>query len=204
MAPLVPLVRPTEYFEEHPDPLDIGIGVFACSLVGTVVVFVTLVNVLQGQVQDATPEFVEQVYDELWTPLLLAKAVLILAFLAAGVIMHYGHPRVETDGSLRDALAVAGWAHAPFVLELPIAHLLYRRRASGTTIVDTTPEQVIELAWSIEDPTSLPDVLLAIVVVGWSVIILAAGTAATHDVDVRRTVGPALLVGLGFLVLRFS
>ncbi len=116
-------------------------------------------------------------------------------------LLHRLSGGTDGEGSYGDALAVAAWGHAPQILAFPVeyAHSWYHLRDRRIDISSAEAfaaerealEASIEFTW-------LP---IAVIVSAWTVYILAYGTVATHDADLMDTIGPALLVGLGLLVL---
>ncbi|TYL40231.1 YIP1 family protein [Natronococcus pandeyae] len=206
MAPQSPLVSPAEYFEQEPhNPHTAGLVVFIGYLVVSIAMFALLVNVIFGQVENAPPEFdraVDQAVSEIIVPMTFFLVLIsVLALLVIAALMHYLSGGSRTAGSFGNAVAVAGWAYAPNLLTLPLSYAHARYEIQQQTFDGSDPqtlERQLEMAQL--DGTGLVPFLLLVVTVGWSVYILAYGTAATHDVDLSDALLPAAIVGIGAFV----
>lgn len=206
MGPKSPLVRPREYFETRLEPLGPGLGVFALYIVGMAIFSYAVIRLVFAQVENLPPEgqraMARALPQVLGTFVVILVVTAVIGLLVVAAIMHVFSASAESDGSFADAIAVAGWAYAPDVLAVPVNYLLAWRYARGLTLDGSDPETLVAQVESLQAPTGIAEGLLALVVVAWSVYILAYGTAGTHDADIEQTILPALLVGVGSLLFR--
>lgn len=202
MAPRTPLVRPRAYFAERVDAVAPGLGVFAAHLVGTFVFLYLVVRVLLGRLSGLDPAeeraLRSALRELLFTFAFVTAVVSVIALLAVAAVMHYGSP----GGDYADALAVAGWAYAPDALALPVRAALARRRARAVVGDATSPEALAARTEAFEAAATGPTLLIEVVVVAWSVYLLAHGLAGASDADVSETAVPALFVGIVSLAVR--
>ena len=201
MPPRHPLVVPQRYFETHTDPFMPALAIFALHVAGSIALIYATVNLFLSRVHDIPPGTEAAVFEVLGTITIVYIGIEIASLLIVAGIMHV---LVGSDatGSYRDAVAVAGWAYAPDIVLLPFGYLRAWVELRDRTFDGADASALAAEIESLDDPTGLLDFILLLLFVGWSVYILARGTAATHDVEVGRTIGPALLVGFGAVVFR--
>lgn len=205
MSPVSPLFRPYEYFDTRPEPLASGLVVFGLYVLGTAAFVYAVIRLFVGQIENLPPEgqrALSRVVPEVFgafVGLFVVLAVVAVVLIAA--VMHYAIGGPETAGTFADAVAVAGWAYAPDVLTIPVRYLLAWYHAQTLTLDGSDPEVLSAQVEAAQQPSGGVELLLTLIVIAWSVYILARGTAGTHDVDDSRTILPALLVGLGALVM---
>lgn len=201
VPPRTPLLSPETYFDRHPNPVLPGLGVFAAYALGTVVGLYAAVSLLLGRIENAPPALERAMNDVLGTLAVLTLVIAVIALLVVAAVMHYLVGGSGTDGTYGDAVAVAGWAYAPDAISVPINYLLLRRDLSRQSFDGSDPEVLQAQLEAMQDPSGVGSLVVVVFAVGWSVYILAGGTAGTHDVDLGTAVGPALLVGIGSLLL---
>lgn len=200
MAPRTPLLHPREYFEHRSDALVTGSVVFALHVIGSVLLLLALIYTLLGRAEGLPPEAWDAVWGVVPPFLLFFVAVAVGSLLLVAAVMHFV---VGGDGSYGDAVAVAGWSYAPELLSIPVDYLIAQYRLAGVSFDGSDPARFTAELEALEEPTGIGDALLALIVVGWSVHILAKGTAGSHGVDVGKAIAPALLIGVVSFVLRF-
>lgn len=205
MPPVSPLVRPHEFFDTRPDPLAAGLGVFGLYVLGTAAFIYGVLQLFVGQIENLPPEgqrALSRVLPEVFGTFVGFFAVLsVVAVLLIAAIMHFAAGGPETAGSFADAVAVAGWAYAPDVLALPLRYLLAWYHVQSLTLDGSDPALLAAQVEAAQQPSGGAEILVTLAVIAWSVYILARGTAGTHGVEDARTILPALLVGLGALVM---
>lgn len=205
MPPRSPLVSPYEYFDTRPDPLAAGLGVFGLYVLGTAAFIYAVLQLFVGQIDNLPPDgqrALSRVIPEVFGTFVGFFVVLsVVAVLLVAAIMHYAIGGPETAGSFADAVAVAGWAYAPDVLALPVRYLLAWSHAQSLSLDGSDPAVLAAQVEAAQQPSGGAEILVTLAVIAWSVYILARGTAGTHAVDDARTMVPAVLVGLGALVM---
>lgn len=177
MAPLTPLFRPREYFADNPRAFNGGMGVF--TLYAGVLVFALLLA------DDVTV---------LSLIGLFTIATLVISLLGIAFVMHELVGGDDTAGSFRDAAGVAGWGFAPDVLAFLVQILVTAWRYGNT-------HDYVDARSGVAGTLGIG---FSLVVVGWSVYILALGLSGTHDVRGKTALVPALLIGGVFLLLLVS
>lgn len=202
MAPRTPLFRPKAYFESRGSTLTPALGVFALYVVGSIVLTYALADLLLAQVDDAPAEFEAALNSVMGTMVVFLVIIAIVALLLVAAIMHYLSGDGES-GSFGDAVAVAGWAYAPNLLALPVKYADARRYFEGLSFDGSDPAVLATQLETVDESTTAVSTVLTLLVVAWSVFILAKGAAGTHDTVVDDTIGPALLIGVGVLVMEF-
>ena len=201
MPPSVPLLHPREYFERHPSPLLSGLGVFTLHAIGLVVMLYAAVSLLLGRIENAPAGLERAMYDVLGTVALFTLVLAVVVLLVVAAIMHILVGGGQTAGTFGNAVAVAGWSYAPNALAVPVNYLLMRR-AIGRLSFDGSDPAVLEAQMeTAQDPSGVGSMLVSLLVIAWSVYILAEGVAGTHDVDVSKAAGPALLIGVGAFLM---
>lgn len=199
MPPMAPLFNPEEYFASRGSTLLSGLAVFALNVIGTILVIWLTAQLLVNRMNSLPPGLDRALFNVIGTMAIVIVVVSLIALLVIAAIMHVP---ARGDGTFVDAMAVAGWSYAPDVIVLPISFLVARWRIRQLPTNLSTREFTTQVQM-IESSIGVPDVVISLFVVGWSVYILAKGTAGTHDVDVRKTIVPALVIGVGSLILRF-
>lgn len=205
MSPSTPLLRPLAYFEARSDPLGPSLAVFGGYVLGMVVFIWAILRLFIAQIENLPPEG-QQAFSRVFPQVLgsfvgIFVVVSLIGLAVVAAIMHYGSGGSETAGSYGDAIAVAGWAYAPNLLALPVQYLLAWFHVRSLTLDGSDPRMLAAQVEAIQQPTGGAEILVTLVVVIWSVYILARGTAGTHEVDDARTILPALLVGAGSFVM---
>ena len=201
MSPRTPLVDSRAYFESRSRPLASALGVFSIYVLIEFAAVVWLAFWLLGRAEDLP----QAAYQAMWglIPGMFVGyiVVVILAISVVTVIMHYWGSAGK-DGSLSHTLAVAGWSYAPNLLAVPIS-LAWTRYDLRTLTIDGSDPATFqaEIDRISQDITGVVDFGIELVVIGWSVVILAHGVAAIHDVDTSQTWPPAILIGIGALLL---
>lgn len=205
MSPRTPLLRPLEYFETRPDPLGSGLVVFGIYVLGMAVFIYAVLRLFMAQIENLPTEgqraFSRVLPEVLGTFVGLFVVLSVIALAVVAAIMHYGSGGPETAGTYGDAIAVAGWAYAPNLLALPVQYLLAWYDARSLTLDGSDPQVLSAQVEALQQPTGPGEILVTLLVVVWSVYILARGTAGTHEIDDARTILPALLVGIGSFLM---
>ncbi|WP_170972342.1 YIP1 family protein [Natronorubrum halophilum] len=201
MAPRTPLFRPNAYFATRSDVLFLGLTVFALYVVETLVLFYALMYLLLDQIRDAPPALESAMNEVFSTVAVFTVFIAVVALLVVAAIVHYGSGGTDTDGTFADAVSVAGWAYAPELVTMPLSYLAARREIATLTFDGSDPATLQRQFEAVQQSVGPASFVILLATVVWSVYILAAGTAGTHDVDVRKTILPALLVGFGSFLL---
>ena len=200
MAPRTPLLDPTDYFSERETAVRDGLLAFGCFAVANGVLMYVLSQLLFDRVTGLTRETRTTVVSTV-VPSAMAGAV--VAWIVVAAVMHYLGGSESNSGTFGDALAVAGWAYVPDLLVMPLSFLYVRERLGSLSIDATDPSAFaaeLEAAQAGLTLGAIP-LLLRAIAIGWSVYVLAYGTAETHDAPLEATVGAAALVGIGSFVL---
>lgn len=202
MAPITPLLKPYEYFEETSDPLPGGTIIFSLHVIVELAVFYIIFQAILNQVDNLPAGLESEMTSMLVLVAVFFAIIFVIAWVLVAAIMHYGSGGNSTDGTLRDALGVTGWAYGPNIVLAPAALAYAWREVQHISLdasdMDTLVEQAEAMDGVVYEPISL--LMLAVVVI-WSVYILSKGTAATHDVPFERALLPAIIVGAGAIVL---
>lgn len=202
MPPRTPLLDPYAYFHDRYDSFLPGAVVFVAHVVVDLVLVFAVVWLLFQQISNPPTGLWSQLVSLLIGTALLSLLIYLIAWLVVGALMHYLSGGSQTDGTLSDALGVAGWAYAPELLfALPTFAFAWNHIRS-LTLDGSDPERLVAELEAIEQLGLHPlEIVFLFVIVGWSVYILAKGTSATHNVPIEKTVPPAAIVGLGSFVL---
>lgn len=201
VPPSHPLIDPASYFEHKRDPLTAGLLVFAAHIVAVMAFVYWVVTAVFDAIENP-PSGLERALSDM-VPTLLFFVILsaLIAYAVVAAIMHYGSGGSGTSGTFGDAAAVAGWAYAPNLLATPLQYLTARRYLDSLSLTASDPEA---LQAQIEAAQTAPGAIGLAIQVGivlWSVYILAQGVSATHDVDVETAAVPAVVIGIGALLL---
>lgn len=201
MAPRTPLFAPHQYFKSTQSPLIYGVFVFSGYVIGSVLAVWLIAFWLLDSVENPPVGINRELFS--LVPLLFVVTVLfgIAALLLIAAVMHYFLP-TKHSGTFGQAVAVAAWAYAPNLVSLPIQVGWGWYQIRDVTFDTDDPARFAEKAEAYVDSLStVPDLVLTVAVIGWSVWILTDGIRATHEVDRSDAIIPALIVGGGSLVL---
>ncbi|AHG01145.1 hypothetical protein HALLA_17940 [Halostagnicola larsenii XH-48] len=168
--------------------------------VATTVLIWLIMDQLLAQMENVPSGATDYMNELLSTAAVLNLVMVAISLLVIAAFMHYSCGGSDTDGSFEDAVAVAGWAYAPNLLELPVRYLLARNTIASLELDLENIQQATAEVQSLEGALTFPTLLTSIVVVGWSIYILSKGTAGTHDVALEKTFLPAVVVGVVALV----
>ena len=201
MGPRTPLTSPSQYFSTSRGPLVPGLAVFAGYALGQVVAVYLVARWLLATVEGLPPEVPSMLPSMLPGLLVGMLIVATVALFVVATIMHFGVGS-SASGSFTEALAVAAWAYAPNLLVIPLELAWIRYQLQGLTIEAESPA-AFEAAIDgyLESMSTVPDLVMSLAVIGWSVWILAWGVTSTHEVDFSRALFPAAIVGVGALLL---
>lgn len=200
MPPWTPLRHQRKYFENRSEVLLPGLGIVVLYGVATGILMWAIMNQLLEQMENVPRSVTSGMNEIASTAVVLHLVTLAISLLVIAAFMHYSADGIDTNGSFEDAVAVAGWAYAPNLLELPIRYLLGNTIGGLELDLENTQQFTAEVQ-SLQGALTLPTLLTSVVVIGWSVYILSRGIAGTHDVDLEKTFLPALIVGIVALVL---
>lgn len=205
MSPRTPLLDPEGYFTDRPDPFLIGAGVLALHVIVDLALVSLLIDFMLSEIDGITAAERSQVRSELNRILFLAIIVYLIAWLVVAAVMHFGVGGSSAEGTYGDALGVAGWAYAPEVLAA-VPTYLYARQVIGDLSLDASEPGALEAEAEAlaAGATSGPLVVLLLVVTVWSVYILAKGVSETHNVALGRAMLPAVVVGVGSILLTLA
>lgn len=134
--------------------------------------------------------------------LLFMLVIFVVAWLIIGAVIHVLSGD-SAEGSFSDALGIAGWAYAPELVTLPISLGYAYFKLQAYSFDGSDAQQLVSQFEAAEAKMQLqlfPMVVFAVVTI-WSVYILAHGVAKTHDVPVNKAAVPAVLVGIGSVIL---
>ena len=202
MPPSTPLLHPQGYFRttRSSDYLLSAFIVFLGYVIANVVAVYAVARWLLNRAEAAPAGVSRGLADML--PFLVVGVFLVsvVALVVVASIMHL-FSGSYADGRYRDAIAVAGWAYAPNVVGLGLQLAWTRYQLRGITFQADHPEAFQAEAEALLGSSGAVDAVIGVGVIAWSVYVLAYGVAATHEVDLRRTLGPALVVGIGAGVL---
>lgn len=203
MPPTTPLRQPTAYFRDRRDPLTPGLGVFVLYLVVEFIAVIWLAYWLLSRAEAAPPGVTRALWD-LVPPMLIGFLIVgIVAIAIVTAIMHYWTGGDKT-GTIWHTIGVAGWAYAPNLIGLVISLAWIRYELRDHRIVGDEPAQIeAEVERLTGGIGGLVDFGIELAVIAWSVVILAYGVAAVHDIEPSETWPAALFVGLGALMLSF-
>ncbi len=196
-----PLMHPQSYFREQQDTALHGVGVFALHVVGMIVMIYALKELLLAHSTNVPDAAVRAMNDVIVGTVLLSIPIAIVSLLVVAGFMHWWC-RSDYHDSYLAAVGVAAWSYAPDLLAVPANYALAWFQFRGRTFDAADPEQFTAELEALQASGGIGDLLLALIVVAWSVYILAFGIAATHDVDVDESLTPALIVGFVSLILR--
>ncbi|MGQ3719481.1 YIP1 family protein [Natrialba aegyptia] len=204
MPPRTPLLFPGQYFAETDDPLPLALGVFALSLLTSIIVASSVIALIGTRWQYASDPFVlfEAVIHVLFTIVInLGSRLFIVA-----AVLYVLSGALWKNGNIVATFAVACWSYAPNAIAQLVTLALVT--AEGATTNTFTNLEPAELATGTEflsqTSSTLINVVLPLTVVLWSVYILTQGVdAANEDVPFAGAFGAALIVGCGVLLLEF-
>ena len=201
MSVRTPLFDPRAYFESWKDPVLPGFAVFAAYVIVEFVAVVWLAFWLLDRAEDLPQEAINAMWNIV--PGMFAGYLLMaaIAITVVTLIMHFWGAS-GGDGSWSDTFAVAGWSYAPNLLALPVTLAWTRFDLRDLTFDGSDPATFqAELDRISQDITGFVDFGIELVVIGWSVVILAHGVATIHAVDSSQAWPPAILIGVGALFL---
>lgn len=202
MVPRTPLFRPETYFKRRLKAKQSALGVFALYVVGSILLFIAIVDVLVAQIENPPSEFVAALNAELGKMGVIFVIFAVISLLFVAAIMHF-LSGTGADGSFSDTLAVAGWSYAPNTLFLPIKYIAAHHRIQQFSF-NAVDSSVFASQFEAVRSQATPDsILMSLVIIAWSVYILTKGTAGSHNVPVDETIWPALLIGIGAFVMQF-
>ncbi|MFB1066090.1 Yip1 family protein [Natrinema sp. H-ect4] len=198
MGPRTPLLKPGDYFSDREDVHLPSLAVFTLFVVASVVMTVVMVQLLFDQIT-GVPKGTR------WGVLFLAipglVVGLVVGWFVVAAIMHFLGGNASNTGTFADALAVAGWAYAPNLLAIPFRVFQFRSKIESKTITATDPEQLEAQLEVMQWGSGRVEVLIYLVVIGWSVYILAHGISKTHNASYGSAISAAVLVGIGSFLL---
>jgi len=138
--------------------------------------------------------------------LFVVSAILhVIAWLVVAAVVHYGSGGSRTAGTFADALTVSGWAYAPNVVAFPPLFLCQWHRVRQRSFDGSDPARLATEFDAIQAEMTMSSFsfLVSILVTAWSMYILAYGIAETHDVPIETAAMPAIVVGVGSVLLAF-
>lgn len=203
MTPRTPLLDPAGYFADRRTPLARGAAVFTLYVIVGIVSAHVTVSLFLARVEDLPAGVESEVQSIMSTVLFLGAVGMVVAWIVVAAVVHYLSGGSSTDGTFSDALAVAGWAYAPELVTAPVS-LLYAYWAVGRLSFDgSDPERLAADVAAAEAQLEMQafPIVLFLLMTAWSVYILAKGVSETHDVPVETAAIPAVLVGIGSVVL---
>ncbi|QSX01029.1 Yip1 family protein [Haloterrigena alkaliphila] len=205
MAPRTPLFDPAEYFARtsRATAQNRGIGVFVLFVVLEIAWLSVAIRLLFAQVHDLGPRLEQQIMSAITGIIVITTIVIVIAWLVVAAIMHYGTSGSNGPGTFTDALSVAGWAYAPELVSLVPSALYGWWTVRQLSFNGSDPDRLAAEFDSVASQAGMGivPILLVLATTVWSVYILTYGIAETHDVPVDRAVTPAVVVGLGSVVL---
>lgn len=201
MPPRTPLRYPFEYFDTPRDPLLPGLGVFVAYVLTEFIAVVWLAFWVLGRAENLP----RQAHDAMWDiipPLFIGYLIVVtIAITVVTLVMHYWSSG-DKDGTIAQTLAVVGWSYAPNLIAVLASVAWLRYDLRGLTLQGEDPAVLQEELSRIgQDIAGVADLGIAIVVVVWSIFILTYGVAAIQDIDPSDTWPPALIIGIGSIVL---
>ncbi|MFP4590374.1 MAG: YIP1 family protein [Halobacteriales archaeon] len=200
MVPATPLHQPKQYFEAVENPLPAGAALAVGRFLGVTLLFVIAVELVLSAMVGGPTGLRGEIY-RLLVPVAAFMAVyLAAAWLVVAGVMHVvgGH----SEGRFRDALGVTGWSYAPDLLLMPIsAAAMYLEMRDRELMASDPAVFAAEVEELQAQASSIPGLLVTLVVVAWSVYILANGIQATHDTDAKAAWIAAGIVGVGAIAL---
>ncbi|MFP8958693.1 Yip1 family protein [Natrialbaceae archaeon A-CW3] len=198
MPPSTPLRRPAAYFEQSSQSRVSGTAVFVAHIVVDFVMVLSTVWLLFTQIDNPPAGLQNELFSQLAGLAVFGVIVYVIAWLLVSAIMHVLSGGSGTDGTFGNAMDVAGWAYAPEIVTAPLVVAVAWNSIRGLSLDGSDPQQFAAEAEALESAAHHPiSILVAGIVVAWSVYILTKGTAATHNVSTDKTLPPALLVGIG-------
>ncbi|MGQ3411631.1 Yip1 family protein [Natrinema sp. LN54] len=200
MPPRTPLFDPGGYFSARENARRDGLLAFALFGAANLVFIYAVVRLVFDQVT-GLPQGVRSQAFSIVIP--MTAFSLVIAWLVVAAVMHWLGGSGSSTGTFGDALAVAGWAYVPDLLGLPLKYLFARSKIESLSIDATDPSQFAAEVEAVQAELGLAVVplLVQVVAVGWSVYVLAGGTAETHDVSLESAAGAAALIGIGSVTL---
>ena len=198
MGPRTPLLKPGDYFSEREDVYLPSLAVVILFVVASVVMTIVMVQLLFDQVTDVAESTRRGV---LLFAILGTTVDRVVAWFVVAAIMHFLGGKASDTGTFADALAVAGWAYAPNLLAVPFRLFQFRSEIESRTITATDPEQLEVQLEAMQWGSGRVGVLIYLVVLGWSIYILAHGISKTHNASYGSAISAAVLVGIGSFLL---
>lgn len=198
MSPRTPLLKPGDYFSEREDIHLPSLAVFTLFVVASVGMTVVMVQLLFDQITGVSKGTRRGVL-LLTIPGTVVDTV--ISWFVVAAIMHFLGGKSSNTGTFADALAVAGWAYAPTLLAVPFRLFQFRSKIESRTINATDPEQLEVQLETMQWGSGRVGVLIYLVVIGWSIYILAQGISKTHDASYGSAISTAVLVGIGSFLL---
>lgn len=196
-----PLFRPADYFARASKIASRGTIVFVGYALGTAVMFFAFVEVLLSRIDDPPAGFRSALQTEVVGFLPSIAFSLLLAWLVVALVMHFIGGMLS-DGRFLDALGVAGWAYAPNLLAVPVHVLVFWWELRDASLDGSSAETLAADLQAVEAGShAIALFLLELVVIGWSVVILARGIEETHDAEAMAAWGAAGVVGFGAAML---
>lgn len=200
MSPRTPLFDPAEYFSSSDTWRRDGMVAFVAYAVANGILTYAIVQLVIDQVTGLPGSVRTQALSRAIPVALFGTVV---AWLVVAAIMHYLGGSESEVGTFGDALAVAGWAYVPNLLAQPILFFVVRSRVESLSLDVNDPDRFaaeVEAAQGDLYFGAIP-LVVHLIVIGWSVYVLAHGTAETHDVPFEPAIGAAALVGIGSFLL---
>lgn len=202
MPPRTPLLDPGTYFETHPDPISAGLGVFAAYLIGSIVLAYGLIRLLLARTEDIPSEAVDLMFNLFWGVAFWTIPVSIIALFVVAGVMHFWVRNDAQFGSFGGALAVAAWSYAPEAIAAVVNFVVVVGTVSQRTFDASDPEVFAAQVEAVQAGIGPLRFIMPLLIVIWSIYILAWGIEASHDVSRAETLTPAILIGLGSLLLQ--
>lgn len=198
MSPRTLLLNPRGYFAGDSDSLLSGTILVILHLVVDIVLLIGIMNYMITRM-DSPPSG-----SSILVPLLIVLTVVyVVSWLVVGAVMHVLSGGSSTEGTLGDALGVAGGAYAPEVVTTPVISVYIYCQLTQLSLSNITPQQLEREVQTVVGTAQadLLSIVILFVVTVWSVAILANGIAETHDVPIGTAAFPAALVGFGSIVI---
>ena len=178
-------------------------GVFALHLVLQLAGLYLGIVLVLNQVENLDPA-IERGMMSTATGLLFATTILlVVGWIVVTGIIHYGSGGSQTNGTVADALVVAGWAYAPEVVAF-LPSFLYRWRQIQQFSFDGSDPTRLATEFEAIQAALAPSLLsfpLLLLTTIWSLYILTYGIAETHEVPVETAAVPAVFVDVGSMLL---
>lgn len=201
MSPRTPLLKPFAYFEAKADPFRSGFLIVGLHVIVDIVMVFVLYRMVLNRIEGLPSGVRAEAMGYFWFVTLVTIVVYAISWLVVAAVIHIALDTAG-NGSLWDALGVAGWGYGPELATAPVALGLAWNRIGGVTIDGSDPERLSEEVEALETLAMDPlGVVLLFFITAWSVYVLAQGAAATYDVPVEKAVIPAVVIGTGSVLL---